>query len=65
VQEVAFDELPVAAGAPDAAAPTTRVTTPAPTATANAIAAPSKPNCTPPYTFDAQGNRKWKRECLR
>jgi hypothetical protein len=27
-------------------------------------AAPGKPNCNPPYEFDADGNKRWKRECL-
>jgi serine/threonine protein kinase len=29
-----------------------------------AAPAPNKPNCNPPYEFDANGNKRWKRECL-
>jgi serine/threonine-protein kinase len=27
-------------------------------------AAPNKPSCNPPYEFDEDGNKRWKRECL-
>jgi serine/threonine protein kinase len=59
LQVVQVDQLPSVPGSPSAK-PTAATTT----AAAPAPASP-KPNCTPPYTFDAQGNRKWKRECLR
>jgi serine/threonine-protein kinase len=45
---------PAPAGAPVAAAPA-----PAPPPPPSA-----KPNCTPPYDFDAKGNKRWKRECF-
>ena len=28
------------------------------------VAAPAKPSCNPPYEFDENGNKRWKRECL-
>lgn len=31
----------------------------------NAPAAASKPNCDPPYTLDASGNKRFKRECYQ
>jgi serine/threonine-protein kinase len=38
---------------------------PAAVAPAAAVpAAPPKPNCNPPYEFDGDGNKRWKRECL-
>jgi serine/threonine-protein kinase len=66
VQEVPIDELPTAA-ATTAPAPPTRQAPTVPTATAptNPVPVPARPNCNPPYTFDSQGNRKWKRECVR
>jgi serine/threonine-protein kinase len=47
-------------------APTSRPSRPASPAAAkapaSAVSAPSR--CTPPYDFDADGNKKWKLECL-
>jgi len=37
---------------------------PRPTVTAIAPPAPAAPNCDPPYTFNADGKKIWKRECL-
>jgi eukaryotic-like serine/threonine-protein kinase len=68
----------ITATPPAAAVPTSMptafptTTTPAPTppkpvATGHAVATqPAKPktSCTPPYEFDAQGKKIWKRECL-
>jgi serine/threonine protein kinase len=62
VQEVPIDELPTAAPSPQQPAASRPTHTPA---TASSSAGTSKPNCNPPFTFDAQGNRKWKRECVR
>ncbi len=28
------------------------------------VTAPAKPSCNPPYEFDEDGNKRWKRECL-
>jgi serine/threonine-protein kinase len=63
VQEVPIDELPTAAPAPTAVTP--RPIAHTPPASSQAAAPPVKPNCNPAFTFDAQGNRHWKRECLR
>jgi eukaryotic-like serine/threonine-protein kinase len=54
VEEVPIDQLPAVRNTPKT-----------PPGAAPAAAAPSKPDCNPPYTFDSDGNRKWKRECLR
>jgi serine/threonine-protein kinase len=54
-QIVSVDQLPTV-GAPSSLRPTP---------VSPATAAPKLPNCATPYTFDAQGNRKWKRECIR
>ena len=32
--------------------------------TAAPPSAPNKPSCNPPYEFDENGNKRWKRECL-
>ncbi len=63
VPEVRVDELPAAS----TAATTTWRPPPSTPAPAAAIPsrAPSMPSCNPPYTFDDQGNKKFKRECLR
>lgn len=37
---------------------------PRPTATPTAPTPAAKPNCNPPYTFDDEGHKKWKVECL-
>jgi serine/threonine protein kinase len=65
VRKLRIDELPTGAAvtipapSPPVTAEASVPTPPTPSAPPNA------PACTPPYTFDAQGNRKWKRECLR
>jgi hypothetical protein len=60
VQEIQFDQLPPAA-IPTGAVPTT---TPSLSAVPR-TAAPKKPNCNPAYTYDAQGTKIYKRECLK
>jgi eukaryotic-like serine/threonine-protein kinase len=54
VQEISVDQLPTASAAP-------RTTPAAPVA---AKPAAVKTNCNPPYAFDAQGKKHFKRECL-
>ncbi len=46
-------------------APAAAATTPPPVTPAAAVTpAPNKPSCNPPYEFDENGNKRWKRECL-
>jgi hypothetical protein len=37
---------------------------PAPTTAPTAASATDRARCTPPYALDADGNKRWKRECL-
>jgi serine/threonine-protein kinase len=55
--------MPEVSSSPPAPA---RVAAPSVAAAAPAQGSPaaSKPNCDPPYRVDAQGNKKWKLECL-
>jgi serine/threonine protein kinase len=74
VQEVQFDQLPaappIATAAPirpkvNGGPPANNTAQPAPAAPpAPASPGPKHSNCTPPYEFDANGNKRWKRECL-
>jgi serine/threonine-protein kinase len=65
VREIRLVEPPAAAAVtiPESRSPAT--TQASSTTPPNPSALPNTPTCIPPYTFDAQGNRKWKRECLR
>ena len=40
------------------------VARPRPAVMASAAPAPASPNCDPPFTFNADGKKIWKRECL-
>ena len=68
IREIALDQLPTAPEAPSV--PPARPRPNAPPAVFSALSAtppaPSlkKPNCTPPFEFDSDGNKRWKRECL-
>jgi serine/threonine-protein kinase len=53
-----------APASPAAAAPPPPAARPAAAAAAPPPAAPAKARCDPPYFFDAQGNRVFKKECL-
>ena len=57
------DEQPTAAAPLAAAPPVTRPTAPRGSATPSTGTA-AKPNCTPPYYFDTEGTKHFKRECL-
>jgi hypothetical protein len=78
IPTLSFTDLPTASP-PVFAAPAVRTTAatplasplpsspsaaPASAAVASATAAPLKPNCDPPYEFDANGNKRWKRDCF-
>jgi serine/threonine-protein kinase len=56
----------VVAGGPATAAAPERVAPPksASTVTPPAASAADRARCTPPYALDADGNKKWKRECF-
>jgi serine/threonine-protein kinase len=67
IQEVEADQLPPATASPTAVPirPKTNPLSPAVAAPqAPALAPPKHLNCTPPYEFDSNGNKRWKRECL-
>ena len=70
IKEIEFKELPAAAatGSGSAARPKPSAVSPAATGStvpaAPASAAPKGSNCKPPYEFDSNGNKRWKRECL-
>ena len=66
VQEIQFDQLPTAAPIATAAPirPKVNAVPPATTTAQPAATAPKHSNCTPPYEFDSNGNKRWKRECL-
>jgi hypothetical protein len=56
--------VPVSALAPLRPPPRTAPATAPGPAAAPASPAPGKPSCNPPYEFDENGNKHWKRECL-
>src|SRR6185437_1018757 len=53
--------LPLASPSPASTLRPRPAAAPAPAAP---VAAPAKPSCNPPYEFDQDGNKRWKRECL-
>jgi eukaryotic-like serine/threonine-protein kinase len=67
IKEVQFDQLPAATatGSVGATRPKTSAMAPQGTAPpAPASTATKGSNCMPPYVFDSNGNKRWKRECL-
>jgi serine/threonine-protein kinase len=62
----ATDLPPEHAAAPSStkSAPRPAVAAPAPATPTATTAKTAKPNCTPPYSVDPQGHKKWKPECF-